>query len=132
MSNLGMGVMLNHLAGNEETVEAYKAALEKKITNAVLSDNELVLTFEDSSRLRFFDDGQSCCESRYMVTDDDLSDLVGHTFIGAELKEAPDAEGGEVHEVQFLEIRTDANSVVLSNHNEHNGYYGGFAVVCRK
>jgi hypothetical protein len=131
--NLGIGVMLNHLSGNRETVEAYQAGLNKKIVKAVLENDVLELNFEDNTRLQFWDDGQSCCESRYMRTDDDLNDLVGGIFLGAELKEAPEVETQyDVHEVQFLEVKTDKGSIVMSSHNEHNGYYGGFAIICRK
>ena len=35
----------------------------------------------------------------------------------------------ETHEVQFLEIKTSKGIFTMSTHNEHNGYYGGFAIV---
>lgn len=33
-----------------------------------------------------------------------------------------------MHEVQFLHVKTSKGSFAVSNHNEHNGYYGGFNV----
>jgi hypothetical protein len=43
--------------------------------------------------------------------------------------ERPDEYG--IHEVQFLIVDTDRGSFTCETHNEHNGYYGGFLVVCR-
>ena len=81
--------------------------------------------------MRLADEGQSCCENRYMSTDDDLSDFIGGTLLDAEIKAAPDEtdEWGQVHEVQFLEVRTSKGSFTMASHNEHNGYYGGFYLV---
>ena len=131
----GMGVMLHRLSGNEQIVNTFKAAIGKTIASLKLCDDEaLHIGFDDGSGIRFYDDGQSCCESRYMRTDDDLSTFVGAKLTGAEIKEAPDVqnEHGESHEVQFLEIQTDRGVFTMSSHNEHNGYYGGFAIVVRE
>ena len=142
----GFGVMLKMLAGNRETVEAHNAAVGKTIASAGVEhesgryrsrgDNEgrtFILRFTDGTGLKFWDDGQSCCERRYMVCDDDLSYLSGATFTGAELRNAPTVNGeyGET-ECQFLVINTDKGSATIANYNEHNGYYGGFAVEVRE
>jgi hypothetical protein len=86
---------------------------------------------EDGTKIGFTDNGQDCCEVRYMSTDDDLSYHVGATLLGFEIKNAPNLEdeSGE-HEVQFLEIKTSKGVISCANHNEHNGYYGGFYVQC--
>lgn len=129
----GMGVMIGMLGGNAESVEAHNNAVGKAIRSAVIDkDDRLQLEMSDGSTLVIFDDGQSCCEHRYMRTDDDLSKLTGATFLGAELRAAPNEtdEWGE-HETQFLIVNTSLGSVTFANHNEHNGYYGGFWVVCR-
>lgn len=133
MSNLGLGVMINMLKGNEETVNSYHAAVGKVIKKAELTDSDhLVLTFEDYSELDIYDDGQSCCEHRYMRTDDDLNDLVGCKLLGLELKEAPTVmDDWSEHEIQFLEVKTDKGCVTMASHNEHNGYYGGFSIELR-
>lgn len=133
MSNLGFSVMLNRLAGNAETVEAFKVSIGKVIRSVELgSDDELHFKFEDGTGMRMWDDGQSCCESRYMRTDDDLTEYAGATLIGGEIKEAPSMpeEYGD-HEVQFLEIQTSKGVFTMASHNEHNGYYGGFAIEAR-
>jgi len=130
---LGMGVMLGFLGGNEESVKALKSCFGKKITTLTLgSDDALHFTFSDGSKVAAFDDGQSCCESRYMRTDDNLEDFIGATFVAAELKDAPNMEDeyGD-HEVQFLEIMTSNGALTMASHNEHNGYYGGFNIKFR-
>lgn len=132
MSNLGMGVMIGMLAGNKETVEAVQSALGKKIDRVEQVGEVLNIHMKDGFTLELFDDGQSCCESRYMRTDDDLSEFTNTTLKEIELKEAPQItdEYGD-HEVQFLEVKTGKGSFVMSSHNEHNGYYGGFMIVAR-
>lgn len=133
---IGIGVMVRDLTGNGDTANAYTQALGKRITKLWLGeDNILHLRFEDGTGVGFYDAGQSCCESRYMRTDDDLPYYVGARLTGAEVKKAPnvesDDEWGMEHEVRFLEIQTDRGSFTMANHNEHNGYYGGFALeVC--
>lgn len=128
-SQPGLGVMIRHLAGNESSVQAYRGALGKTIAEATLEDSVLTLQFADGTGIAFKDEGQSCCEHRYMRTDDELVSFFGATFDGAEIKEAPPVEGEYgSHEVQFLEIRTSKGALTMASHNEHNGYYGGFAI----
>lgn len=129
---IGLGVMINSLGGNEETVNAVKSAINKVIESVSLTDNKLVLSFKDGTGIYLFDDGQSCCESRYMVTDDDLNEYSGATVMDFELKKVDDIEHEyDVHEVQFIEVKTDKGVITVSNHNKHNGYYGGFWIVAR-
>lgn len=132
MGQLGMGVMIGMLGGNADSVDAFTGALGKTIAALRLGDDDaLHFEFGDGSKMKLFDDGQSCCESRYMRTDDDLASFVGAKLIGAEIKDAPSAappyEYGE-HEVQFLEVKTDRGVFTMASHNEHNGYYGGFLI----
>lgn len=138
MSQLGVGVLLHHLFDdNHETAETLQAALGKVIADARMDNNadpnRLVLRFTDGTGLYAYDDGQSCCETRYMTTDDDLPSFVGATFNGFELRDAPnrETEWGEPHEVQFLLTNTSKGVFTLETHNEHNGYYGGFYIVIR-
>lgn len=129
-SQLGVGVMLNYLGGNAETVAAIRGAVGKTIRQVVLRDDELRFTFYGGSKLTLYDDEQICCESRYMRTDDDLKAFSGAKFLGIEVKQAPDVfDEWITHEVQFLEIQTDRGVFTMSSHNEHNGYYGGFSIV---
>jgi hypothetical protein len=136
MGNLGFGVMLRALSGNEETVRAFTGAVNKIISSARVAKDvdELQLRFTDGTGILVFDDGQSCCESRYMRTDDDLSQASGATFLGLDIKDAPGQEDeyGDAHDIQFLELQTSLGPFTMSNHNVHNGYYGGFAVVVRE
>lgn len=128
--NLGLGVMIGIMGGNKETVEAIKASLNKTIAIVYLDqdDNRLIFEFTDNTTLRIWDGGQSCCESRYMTTDDNLSEHYGATLLDFELKSADVIQGSDVHEIQFLDVKTSNGVFQMVNHNEHNGYYGGFYI----
>lgn len=129
-SQTGLGVLLHLVFGdNEHTIETLQRGLNQKIAALELKDDELRFTFADGYRMRLWDDGQSCCESRYMTTDDALADFVGSQLLGAEIRDAPDIGEECCHEVQFLLIKTSKGVFTMETHNEHNGYYGGFAVV---
>jgi hypothetical protein len=129
MSQPGIGAMLHYLGGgSKHSAEEYYG---RTICGAEIVDNRLRLTLDGAKKIDIWDDGQSCCETRYMTTDDDLSSLVGHKLTRIEVKPGPDAEGeyGECHEQVFVEVGTDKGSVTIANHNEHNGYYGGFGLT---
>lgn len=130
MSQAGIGVMLGALFGDRGG-EKLQAAIGKTIAAIEVGESALRLAFDDATAITLRDNGQSCCEHRYMRTDDDTAAFVGAQFTGAELKDAPgtEAEWGEVHECQFLEIQTSRGVFTIVNHNEHNGYYGGFWIV---
>lgn len=90
--------------------------------------DSLRLTFEGGQQIAISDDGQSCCESRYMTTDDDLAKIIGGTLTRIETKdggETGDRMECDVHEIVFVEIGTNECFVTVATHNEHNGYYGG-------
>lgn len=161
-----MGVMIEMLFGRgSDDFTAFKG---RKITDAKLTTDDLTLSFEGTEeQLRVYDAGQSCCENRYITSDDDVKDLVGGNLVSIEEREGPepepavcdkckgskrldfsdqpmlDPEGGEEcwachgtgndyysgdHEVAFVLIQTDNDSITLCTHNEHNGWYGGFAL----
>ncbi len=129
----GIGVMLRRLGGSAGSGECMQAAIGKKIAALKIEDNALRFTFEDGTRMQLADCGQSCCESRWMSTDDDLPYFVGAELRDAEVREAPpyvpkEGEYCDVHDVEFLVVQTSKGDITLSNHNEHNGYYGGFSI----
>lgn len=130
---IGIGVMIRTLGGNAETVNAVKSAINKTIEKVWLEDDKLMFNFTDGTHLKMYDDGQSCCENRYMSTDDDLTEYAGAKLLDFELKDAPNVsdEYGD-HEVQFLDVVTDKGTFQMASHNEHNGYYGGFWIVARE
>ena len=87
----------------------------------------ICVEFTDDTWIELSDKGQSCCETRYARTDDDLTSLSGQVLRGFEVREAADLESeGYKHEICFLDVKTDEQTVTFSFHNEHNGYYGGF------
>lgn len=130
--NLGLGVIIGMLGGNQETVSAIQQSLNKTIKEVKLEGNILEMDFEDGTSLSIFDNGQTCCEHRYMVTADDLRTFAGAKFLNAETVPAPNEPNqyGE-HEVQFLNVTTSFGVFQMATHNEHNGYYGGFHLVAR-
>jgi len=109
--------------------EVFATAIGKTIKEVRIVDNSLLFTFDCGCRVKVYDCGQNCCETRYMTTDDDLTYFAGAKLLGAELMVAPSATTLDgVHEVQFLDIQTDKGVFTIANHNEHNGYYGGFVL----
>jgi len=106
----------------------------KRIISADLNEDRLRLTFEDSSAYDIIDDGQNCCEHRYITCDDDdVSSLVGGVLTKIEAKEGNNIEVWyDAHETMFVEVATDKAHIMLVTHNEHNGYYGGFCLNISK
>lgn len=140
MGYLGIGVMLHMLSDNSETVKAFTGSIGKTISRVEINidynagDGGLVFAFTDGTGIVLFDDGRSCCESRYMHTDDDLTYHVGATLMGAEIQDGPTimSQYDEPKESQFLIVTTSKGQFTVVNYNEHNGYYGGFIIVCRE
>jgi hypothetical protein len=124
----GMGVLLS--SGSDVKLDDIKG---KTIRFAKLVENKVFLQFTDGTRIKLYDDGQSCCENRYISTDDEMNNIEDGLLLDIEKKEGPIVEKDcEVHEQIFVEIKTDKGFVTLCTHNEHNGYYGGFALVLQK
>lgn len=126
--NLGLTVMLNLLCGKGgESPEKYYG---KTIREASLIDNIFSLQFDDGVKITLTDEGQSCCEDRYITCDDNISDLHGDVLRTIEV-----SDGGSIetdygdHEMAIVKIASDKSSITLTTHNEHNGYYGGFSLM---
>ncbi len=131
MTKFGIGVVLHYLSGgSEESADNYYG---RKVVAASLDSqaNKVFLTFDDGVRIAIWDDGQSCCESRYITCDDDLSRIVGGDLVAIETKDGPDTEDewGGCHEQVFVDVITTEGTVTFTTHNEHNGYYGGFGLT---
>ena len=92
--------------------------------------DRLEFTMNDGSMFSLSDTGQSCCETRYMTIDDDLTPFLGSVFYGAEITSAETWHEGddEPHDVQFADIHTSVGLFTIANHNMHNGYYAGFSL----
>lgn len=92
-------------------------------------NGSFVLGLASGFKIVIDDAGQSCCESRYLHTSDDVSSLVGEALVSIRVDSVGCIDGsGEDHEVAFLKVSTNRDSVTLETHVEHNGYYGGFSV----
>lgn len=134
MSQTGIGVLIQRLwGGNRLTKEQADSVIGQSILDLALTDNELRLSLSSGETLTLWDDGQSCCESRYMTTDDDLSAYRGTELRDIEVSPGPDVEDeyGECHETEFLRIITHRGTITFVNHNQHNGYYGGISLAAR-
>jgi hypothetical protein len=120
-----MGVMEALGFESLDGIEPYK---RKVIESILLEDDQLSFGFTDDTILSLADQGQSCCELRYMRTDDNLEYYFGAELLDIHIVDAADAPGDPDHEIQFLVVVTSKGTFSCSNHNEHNGYYGGFSV----
>ena len=127
---LGLGVMIGRMFSRPS--EELADLIGKKIISITIEDNVLIFEFSDGL-FKIWDDGQSCCEHRYMSTDDNLKYHEGAKLLGIGIKDAGDIEDddGECHECQFLEVSTSKGRFQCVNHNEHNGYYGGFSLTAK-
>jgi hypothetical protein len=118
-----------------KSLDAFMKVVGKKIMGIKLEDDMLYISFGSQGTLKVSDEGQSCCEHRYMTTDDKLDEYVGGNLLNIEIKPVPipikDSGDGDDHDIEFLEVTTTKGAFVLTTHNEHNGYYGGF-YVCAK
>jgi hypothetical protein len=126
------------VVGNDHGAEYIDAANGKTIASVALIEDAIYIRFTDLTGLKLADDGQSCCENRYMTTDDVLDEYVGAKLISVSILDAPDIpqtpdEGGytstDDHEVLFLRIATTKGDITFASHNEHNGYYGGIFIT---
>lgn len=108
----------------------YAAMLNRPIEAVTQEYDALSIRFVGGGSLRIWDNGQSCCENRYMTTDDELDTFVGAKVVSLDAVDGPteDGEYGEPHEQMFVKLETTAGTITMVTHNEHNGYYGGFDV----
>lgn len=137
------------IKGGTDNLQELRHVYNKVIIAIAIAGDVLCISFEDGSRLEIVDGGQSCCEDRYMRTDDDLNYYKGSELYNVEVRDAGETAEfntevlakvnkalhaieketkGRRHEIQFLLITTSKGVFTISNHNEHNGYYGGFSL----
>lgn len=132
----GLGVLIKGLSNNSDSFNAIQSSIGCTIRKVFLDEdnNNLVFWLSNDSELKIWDGGQSCYESRFMTTDDNLNEYFGSVLLGMELKpvgrnsEDEEDNWGDVHEIQFLDINTSKGTFQMANHNCHNGYYGGFYI----
>lgn len=147
MSQPGMGAMLGYLGGNADSVAVFNESIGKTIAGLRIDDGAGSDRYDGATCVRFFftdgtimelaDTAQSCCEQRYLHTDDDLDPFIGAKLIDVDIEyiDAPDDEDdayGECHEQAFMKVNTSNGTFTVVAHNLHNGYYGGFCIRARK
>lgn len=123
----GIGSMLYELGGG--TKESASKYYGKKIKWARHEGDIFKIKFYEGPTIQITDEGQSCCEHRYMTCDDDLKILKDTVLNKIEVKYADaDDNNGDSHEIAFLDVQTNKGSIQFATHNKHNGYYGGFGL----
>lgn len=131
MAQPGIGAVIHMLGGGSQNDPA--KYLGRKIVSAELDKeaNRVRLSFEDGTKIAIWDDGQSCCEPRYIASDDDFSKIVDADLVAIETKPADDIEDeyGYCHEQTFIDLVTTKGTITFTTHNEHYGYYGGFGLT---
>jgi hypothetical protein len=98
------------------------------------TQDRLELRFTGGGGVLLSDDGQSCCEHRYMSTDDTLDEFAGSRLCGISVRRdlgRAEDDDGETHEQAAVVIETSRGRITLVTHNEHNGYYGGFVLSAK-
>jgi hypothetical protein len=135
----GIGVTLQILGGYGDTARIVSDAMGKTIVDVQIcntddtEEDSLRFRFADGSGIKLLDGGQSCCETRYMHTDDKLEDFVGAVLQNIEIQDGPEKMlDYDVQESQFLVVTTSKGVFTVVNYNEHNGYYGGFAIIAHE
>lgn len=62
----------------------------KTISTVVLTtEDKIHFVFTDDTKMTLYDNGQQCCELRYITTDDDLSTFSGSVLLGIVMKSYP-------------------------------------------
>lgn len=102
--------------------EAFRA---KALAHYDISNDGIVLSFFDGSRLLIHDASDVGDANRYPNTDDALQDLMGHKLQSLELGDEYQFAG---HDCVDVKISTSGASVMLRFHNEHDGSEAGFDV----
>lgn len=138
MGQPGLGFMIGQLFGHDSRGDLFKAAVGHTIKSVTMDktgnggDGALMFDMDGCEGFTIVDDARSCCESRYMTTDDDLDHYKDSLLIGIEVKDGPTIEeDGEPHEQLFLIVKTNKGEFTVVTHNAHNGYYGGISPVIR-
>ena len=126
--SLGMGAMLHMLGGGSD--KDPKDYYGKVITDADINEDRMIIELDGETTIKIYDNGQSCCEHRYITCDDNPKDLIGGVLSKIETSDSGEKEDDwETHEWVFIEVGTDKDHIKFCTHNEHNGYYGGFGLT---
>jgi hypothetical protein len=113
-------------------IKGVEHLFNKEIESVHCNSISLEFKFKDGTKYEFEDQGQNCCEKRYMNTDDCLSYYKDSLFVNATIEDGPCTESptayGDDADTQFLIVTTTKGQFTIVNYNEHNGYYGGFDI----
>lgn len=115
--------------------EIIRKFIGKRFSSVDLDAYNDVLWFVfEGKQLEIWDSGQSCCEERYLHTDDDLgffTDCILLDISEEPLVVNPHTEYDDVTEMKFLNINTSKGGFQVVAYNIHDGSYGGFDLRAR-
>lgn len=99
-----------------------------KIKSAkVVSEAELIFTFEDDDKKLTLTACTDCCGYSYFGYCDDLDKLIGDYITDISVGNTKYIEDScDVHEYKKVRIETDKSQAVVYLHCKHNGYYPGW------
>ena len=99
------------------------------------------ITLDDGSAVQMLiHSEQQCCEKYgYLMSNDNLSEFIGADLLDVKTVDTPAKAGGYLTYdadnnglcTVFVNIETSRGTLQFTAYNEHNGYYGGFAVQAR-
>lgn len=115
---------------DQKEVNLVNSFSDDPIAKMMMDGDELLICFKSGREIVISDHAQSCCEHRYMHCEDegDFEFHEGAFLRFVQIVAGDDEDGYEVHETEYCNILTSKGVIQLVCHNEHNGYYGGFAV----
>ena len=120
---------MNEQIKNEVDQAFVKKYYGRRIIAAEINDECLIIVFEDGVKIKLWDDGQSCCEHRFITCDDDVSCLIGGRLLKIDVKKGGSeilSEYGHEREWCFVDVITTEGMITMTTHNKHNGSYSGF------
>lgn len=112
------------------TLKLIPECVGKLIRGISINDTMLTLRLNNDTELILTDQGQDCCERRYMHTDDNLTNFFDSILLNIRIVDGPSIENEDYgyNDSQFLIVDTSKGSFTVVNYNKHNGFYYGFDI----
>ena len=110
----------------------FASIIGKRVLSVWLNEQRSTLHIETVDKWHEYHADGDCCSWSWWYRVKGLAALVGHTVHAEadggcdDVDPKEENKCGKAHEIVFLEVCTENAIVTFSNHNEHNGYYGGF------
>lgn len=87
----GIGAMIHILSGgsDHDPSEYYGNKIVAARLDKEADPERVEIVFDGGKTIHIWDNGQSCCESRYITCDDDWAVLIGGKLLAIETKPGP-------------------------------------------